>query len=627
MVKAKNVIMIVTDQERHPTCYETPEALRFLSSLPGRNKLRNHGVEFHKHYTATCACTPSRATLYTGQYPSLHGITQTYGGAKSAVDERLVWLQPGSLPTIGDYFRQAGYDTHYIGKWHLSHEDILNDQGMAIPSVDLSKNPVPLTKAIYEQENKLDRFGFDGWIGPEPHGPGRLNSGWNRDGDFVNQFIEFIEKREAENNDKPFFLAINIVNPHDIVLFPFWLTWGLPTTDGTVPEIPPAPTAQEDLRTKPSTQLQYKKQYNKLFFHSIYEEYYRQLYYYLQKVADNEIERMYDTLANSSFFKDTAVVLTADHGELLGAHGGLRQKWYNAYEESLHIPLIISHPSLAPSGPSSYTVPTSSVDILPTVLGLCGLDQEKLRIQLEKTHTEARDLVGKDLSQIVFASTKANQQHFIEQISKRSLVFQIEDHVTEGDTQIFPSVKFYPTLLRIHHFEFDAVQGPTSIQAMIANYPSEDGTIKSWKIVRYWDNPVYWSEPGHKHVYLYREGHFKRGKTITRTEPLPDEYELYNLTDDPIESKNLYHMEEHREIFSGLLIELEKQIQLQCLKPINRPHANVDVDRAHVSGGNVAPSYPPPPNPNREPDTIKTAVSRIFGFPTLPRRVSPFAKL
>ena len=62
--------------------------------------------------------------MFTGQYPDLHGVTQTDGIGKSYDDTRMRWLRPGEVPTLGNWFRAAGYDTHYDGKWHISHADL-----------------------------------------------------------------------------------------------------------------------------------------------------------------------------------------------------------------------------------------------------------------------------------------------------------------------------------------------------------------------------------------------------------------------------------------------------------------------------------------------------------------------
>ncbi len=121
-----NILLIMTDQERYPPPYEDEAVAKFRKEqLGARESLRDGGLEFHRHYAGSTACTPSRATLFTGQYPSLHGVSQTDGTSKQNDDPAMMWLDPDSVPTLGDWFRAGGYQTHYRGKWHVSLADLL----------------------------------------------------------------------------------------------------------------------------------------------------------------------------------------------------------------------------------------------------------------------------------------------------------------------------------------------------------------------------------------------------------------------------------------------------------------------------------------------------------------------
>jgi choline-sulfatase len=103
-----NILLILTDEERYPPPYEVETVRSFRSAeLPAREAIRSRGLEFHRHYAGSTACTPSRATLFTGQYPSLHGVTGTDGVAKQISDPDMHWLDPDSIPTLGDWFRAA----------------------------------------------------------------------------------------------------------------------------------------------------------------------------------------------------------------------------------------------------------------------------------------------------------------------------------------------------------------------------------------------------------------------------------------------------------------------------------------------------------------------------------------
>ena len=120
-----DIDILMTDEERAIPPYETDDVLDWRHrTLTGRRWFDENGVRFTRHYTGSLACAPSRPTLFTGQYPDLHGVTQTDGLGKRYDDSRLRWLRQGEVPTLGNWLRAAGYDTHYDGKWHISHADI-----------------------------------------------------------------------------------------------------------------------------------------------------------------------------------------------------------------------------------------------------------------------------------------------------------------------------------------------------------------------------------------------------------------------------------------------------------------------------------------------------------------------
>ena len=75
---------------------------------------------------------------------------------------------------------------------------------------------------------------------------------------------------------------------------------------------------------------------------------YRRLYYYLLKLVDQAIGKILEALERSGMAEDTIVVFTSDHGDLLGAHGGLIQKWCNAFDEATRVPLLMAGPGIAP---------------------------------------------------------------------------------------------------------------------------------------------------------------------------------------------------------------------------------------------------------------------------------------
>lgn len=525
-----NFVFVLSDEERYPTNYDPAS---YMKNLPAHNYLASHGYTSEHHYTASAACSPSRASIFTGQYPEVHQVKETYGGAKDYNDPRMVWLRPNTVPTMGQYFKELGYDTVYIGKWHISFEDIVDDDGVTLPTVQLDGTPDQINVEYYKREQRLHKFGFNEWIGPDPHGTSQRNAGWLRDPDYVRQVTNWFDTREKIINPRPFLLVVSLVNPHDIVYFPFLWTWFQYPLRGkqTPKELKPIPTFSENIQinNKPTPQVNYLKQYGKIFapIMRLINHKYRQLYYYLISTVDQEIYKIIKRLEKSSFYDNTYTIFTSDHGDLLGAHGGMYQKWYSAYEEIVHIPFIISHPSFTAN---KFDGLTSSIDILPTMLGLTGITnaQEIALNKVTKYCSEAHPLKGTDLTPFIF------NKHKERPVSQ--VYIQIEDEISRGNNQVTTMAKMYPILKWLYHFEYNHIEGPTSIEALIYYCHGE-----KWKLVRYWDNPSKWTCPYEYDTSDENEHWYHRGMVEKRTNLLSDEYELYNVTNDPEEEYNLYN--------------------------------------------------------------------------------------
>ena len=124
--KKPNFLVIMVDEMRFPPVYENEELRKWQhQNLKSQNILRRYATEFRRHYTGSSACAPSRGTIFTGQYPSLHGVTQTSGLAKKAYDPDVFWLDENTVPVMSEYFEKNGYNTFYKGKWHVSDADII----------------------------------------------------------------------------------------------------------------------------------------------------------------------------------------------------------------------------------------------------------------------------------------------------------------------------------------------------------------------------------------------------------------------------------------------------------------------------------------------------------------------
>jgi len=472
-------------------------------------------------------------------YPSLHGVSQTTGIAKQAFDSDMYWLDSNTVPTMGHYFRAAGYQTYYKGKWHISDEDII------IPGTHesiASYNALGLpdhNQALYQYADRLHRFGFSGWIGPEPHGRNPRNSGSSagfglsgRDEIYAQEVVELIEeldRRQLESGQaEPWLLVASFVNPHDIVLYGD-LTARLPTFRFEVepmPDVAPPPTFHEDLSSKPRCQASYREIYPRALQPISNQPFYRKLYYQLQKNADRQMQKVIQALTRTSFYENTIIINTSDHGDLLGAHGRLYQKMYCAYEEVLHVPFLIYNRQLVPEARQVHTL-TSHVDVLPTMLSLANIDADTVHAKLQKQFSDARPLVGRNLAPLIEDQKSVS-------IPEEPVYFMTDDDITRGQHQISPLGHPYPSVVQPNHIE------------TVISYLYRDGKKELWKLSRYFDNPAFWSNPGVEDTTWLPVQNPSDGNQIawvatSKTTPNPDEYELYNLTEDPLETRNLAH--------------------------------------------------------------------------------------
>lgn len=491
-----NILLILVDELRARRPYDP--TLR----LPAQERLRAQGLSLDCHYTAATACAPSRTSLFTGHYPSLHGVSQTDGMAKRATD--VTWLGPDTVPTLGHYLSAAGYRTYYRGKWHVSHADLLDAKGAPIATNDKGGKVLPQGVAAYAAADPLLPYGFSGWIGPEPHGADPANTGYVRDPLFADQVVEQLARLGEGNKQdaQPFFLVASLVNPHDIAVYSqLWSTvWGFPWPDDAVPPVPPPPTADEDLTEKPRCQKDYVEKYWRMLLPQVTIERYRRFYYWLQLLVDKQVERILDALARAGLHESTLVMYTSDHGDMLGAHGGMHQKWHNAYEETIHVPFIVSNPLRFPTAMQTTHL-TSHIDLAPTLLSLAGVDAAKVQEQLRASHRVVRPLVGRDLSALMLggAAAAASPEH------EEAVYFMSDDQVSDGGSWLeFGALKL----------PYRPVIQPGYVETVVARLPAGP-TAEIWKYSRYFD-----------------------GRTGARNKPA-DEFELYCLADDPLEQRNL----------------------------------------------------------------------------------------
>ena len=350
---------------------------------------------------------------------------------------------------------------------------------------------------LYLHSQRLREYGFKDNIGPDPEGPEQGNAGVNRDPLVADQAIESLDMLEASNDDTPFLLVASFLNPHDIVLFgALWLSFGYDYEQAkkVVPTYGFPPSVDEDLVAgkKPACQADYINKYGKIFLPQVQVPVYYQFYFYLQKLVDFQVGRVWNRLQESKFKDNTIVVFTSDHGDALGSHGGMHQKWHQAYEETTHVPFMISGPGIGKG--KKIDILSSHIDILPTLLSLTNLNESKLRRRLKQVHTEAQSLPGRDLEDVIKGVDRKDLPVY----------FLTEDDVSVGTNQ-FSAITELP---------YKSVIDPSNVEAVIVRI---DGVL--WKYVRTYKNSLI--------------------NPPTDDTPESEEFELYNLLNDPIEVINL----------------------------------------------------------------------------------------
>jgi hypothetical protein len=187
--KGLNILLVMTDQER----FDLPNAL----PLPGHERLRERGGTFTQHQVNTTPCSPSRSNLYFGQHPQHTRMTVNLG----VYPEPQI---PAAMPSLGHYLRANGYYTAYKGIWHLSE---------LRAHYELTYGRYPSAVDALEPFGFSD-FNFDG----DPHGS--TWTGFKFDGQIASEASTWLQtKGKSLGAEKPWFLAVNFVNPHDVMYY------------------------------------------------------------------------------------------------------------------------------------------------------------------------------------------------------------------------------------------------------------------------------------------------------------------------------------------------------------------------------------------------------------------------
>jgi choline-sulfatase len=358
-VAGMNVLVFLTDQQRSIQHFPPDWAKR---NMPGLTRLQQHGLTFEHAFTNACMCSPARSTLMSGYFPAQHGVKYTLETDMPAPQYPQVELAT-TFKNPATVAASAGYTPVYKGKFHCTK---------------------PANRSTWVPSD-VNQYGFTRWDPPDAGANQDVSEEgggvYDNDGRFMNSqgtpaagtegAVEYLRSSAALS--QPFFMIVSLVNPHDVLFYPSTYASGGYDASWLQGEINAPATANEDLSTKPTVQEQFLRLFNAsgpiptLQMKRNYLNFYGNL----MKSSDAYLVKILDTLARTGLLENTLVIATADHGEMGTSHGGLRQKNFNFYEESIRVPLVYSNPHLFKK-PQTSDALVSHVDFLPTLASLVG---------------------------------------------------------------------------------------------------------------------------------------------------------------------------------------------------------------------------------------------------------------
>lgn len=314
-----NVLIILTDQWRAQT---TGYAGDPNIDTPNLDSLATKNVNFKNAVSGMPVCSPFRASLITGQRPLTHGVFMND-----------VQLDTAAV-TMGKIFSKAGYDTGYIGKWHLDGHGRLSfiPPGKRRQGFDFWKaNECThnYNHSVYYENKDSERKIWDGY-------------------DTFSQTdaaIDYMKGRKP--GKKPFSLIVSYGTPHA----PYQ----------TAPEAYQKRFNPDSIQLRDNVPAEMQEQVKKDLAG----------YYAHIAALDDMIGKLISSLEENGQLENTIIVFTSDHGDLLGSQGAYKKQ--QPYDESIRVPMLWYVPERLGIAAGEKEAMLNSEDILPTLLALCDI--------------------------------------------------------------------------------------------------------------------------------------------------------------------------------------------------------------------------------------------------------------
>lgn len=354
-----NILFLYSDDHAAHAIGAYGGRLAGLNPTPTLDKLAAEGVMLTNAFCTNSICTPARATILTGQYSHVNGVT--------ALRDPLP-VEKHVLPKL---MGEAGYQTAIIGKWHLKVEPAAFDYYAVLPGQGSYFNPILRVQGDKPwPENIEQRAGYNSFHSSDVV---RMHT------------LEWLKQRDKK---KPFFLMCQFKAPHDN--FENAERYDFMFNDIEIPEPislrkrgDHGPVDKPLYGTSVGKRTKWRNMGHHMFVDRemdddayLAESYQRYMKKYLRCVrgVDDNIKRILDELKKTGQLDNTIIVYSSDQGFMLGEHDYIDKRWM--YEESLRVPVIVRYPKAFPAGKKIDAI-INNTDIAPTLLAMAGVETPK----------------------------------------------------------------------------------------------------------------------------------------------------------------------------------------------------------------------------------------------------------
>jgi len=497
-----NIVFIMSDDHTWQAIGSYGSHLKEVAPTANIDRLADEGILLKNVFCTNSICTPSRATILSGQYSHKNGVL-------TLAD---TWNRDHQ-PNLAVEMQKAGYETAIVGKWHLHSEPVGFDYYKVLPGQGLYFDP------LLKEKGKSWKDANQG---------GEVHEGHSSDV-IGNETLKWL--REKRTDDKPFFLMCHFKAPHG--LWEYAPRFKDLYTDTDIPEphslfednsdrsdgsrtygSTVGPTNQIRNRVTrmqskiwPNGPLDISGMDEKAQTRAAYQRYLKD---YLRCVAgiDENVGRILDYLDQAGLAEDTLVVYTGDQGMMLGEHDRVDKRW--AFEESMRMPFILRYPKEISANSINKDI-INNTDFAPTLLDFAGVKAPS-------------EMQGRSFRRNLAGKTPRNW--------KRDTYYRYWMHRAHHDTPAHYALRTERYKLI---FYYGLPLHPT-LNAIAAN-ETEVVTEANMHMISSWD--------------------------ISKAKPTPARLELYDLEKDPYEQQNVYGDPVYAEVAAELkqrLLALKKEV-------------------------------------------------------------------